>query len=53
MKSGDDEPLEDGAEIMWTEHEAMKLNKLRSMSHSVDELKVSAKNADRSKRESR
>lgn len=42
------EPLEDGAEIMWTEHEAVKLNKLRSMSYSVDELRGDAKNADRS-----
>ena len=42
------ERLEDGAEIMWTEHEAVKLSKLRSMSHSVDEWKGDAKNSDRS-----
>ena len=37
------EPLEDGCEILWTEHEALKLGKLRSMARSVDELRGDAK----------
>lgn len=40
------EPLEDGAEIMWAEHEAVKLSKLRNMASSVDELRGDAKEAD-------
>ncbi|MBE1162366.1 DUF4288 domain-containing protein [Dyella acidiphila] len=41
------EPLEDGAEIMWSEHAAMKLGKLRSMVSSVDALRGDAKDAER------
>jgi len=37
------EPLEDGCEILWTEHEALKLGKLQSMARSVDELRGDAK----------
>lgn len=37
------EPLEDGCEILWAEHEALKLGKLRSMARSVDELRGDAK----------
>jgi hypothetical protein len=37
------EPLDDGAEIMWAEHEAIKLSKLKSMAGTVDELRGDAK----------
>jgi hypothetical protein len=40
------EPLEDGAEIMWSEHDGVKLSKIRSMASSVDELRGDAKDAD-------
>jgi len=33
------EPLEDGAEIMWAEHEAVKLSELRKRARSPSELK--------------
>jgi hypothetical protein len=33
------EPLEDGAEIMWAEHEAVKLSKLKSRARSLGQLK--------------
>jgi hypothetical protein len=34
------EPLEDGAEIMWAKHDAVKLSELRRRTLSLTELKV-------------
>jgi len=33
------EPLEDGAEIMWAEHEAVKLSKVKTRAKSMGQLK--------------
>jgi hypothetical protein len=33
------EPLEDGAEIMWAEHESVKLSKLRGQSMSLEQIR--------------
>ena len=33
------EPLEDGAEIMWAEHEAVRLSELRQRAKSLSEIK--------------
>jgi hypothetical protein len=38
------EPLEDGAEIMWAEHESVKLSKLRSQSMSLGQIRERFRN---------
>ncbi|WP_266160432.1 DUF4288 domain-containing protein [Dyella silvatica] len=41
------EPLQDGSEIMWTEHESLKLSDLKKRARSLDQLRgnISAKEA--------
>lgn len=38
------EPLEDGAEIMWAEHESVKLDKLRGQSMSLAQIRERFRN---------
>jgi hypothetical protein len=38
------EPLEDGAEIMWSKHESVKLSKLRGQSLSLEQIRERFRN---------
>lgn len=44
------EPLEDGAEIMWAEHESVKLSKLRSQSMFLEQIRERFR-SDKAKRD--